>query len=223
MARNVWLQCADSIASSAICIFPSVPFLNPTGIESPETSFLCSWDSVVLAPIAHQLTRSAIYCGVRVSSHSTAVGSPSLLMSSNNFLALWSHSFISQLSSKCGSFMSPFHPTVVRGFSKYVRITRNTFLFFSCNSLSKCAYSIASSTLWIEQGPLTTKSLGSRILIISETIWRASSMCWAVCLSRGSLSIRCCGVVIGAISSIRLSSVREKVSLAGWFIKNIKK
>jgi hypothetical protein len=33
---------------------PSVPFLKPIGKETPEASSLCSWDSVVRAPIAPQ-------------------------------------------------------------------------------------------------------------------------------------------------------------------------
>ena len=51
---------ADLIASIAICIDPSVPFLNPIGAERPEASCLCIWLSVVLAPL-FQPIRSPIY------------------------------------------------------------------------------------------------------------------------------------------------------------------
>ena len=43
----------------AILTFPSVPFLNPTGIERPEASSRCTWLSVVRAPMAPQETVSA--------------------------------------------------------------------------------------------------------------------------------------------------------------------
>ena len=61
---------ADLIASIAIWIDPSVPFLNPIGAERPEASCLCIWLSVVLAPIAPQLIRSPIYWGVMGSKNS---------------------------------------------------------------------------------------------------------------------------------------------------------
>ena len=53
--------------------------------------------------------------------------------------------------------MSPFHPTVVRGFSKYTRITRQSV---SANSrlspARRRAYSKAAIGSWIEQGPTIT-------------------------------------------------------------------
>ena len=42
---------------------PEVAFLNPTGQETPETSWRWTWLSVVRAPMAPQLTRPAMYCG----------------------------------------------------------------------------------------------------------------------------------------------------------------
>ena len=78
---------ADLIASIAICIDPSVPFLNPIGAERPEASCLCIWLSVVLAPIAPQLIRSPIYWGVMGSKNSVAAGNPSLETSTSNCLA----------------------------------------------------------------------------------------------------------------------------------------
>jgi hypothetical protein len=42
---------------------PSVPFLKPTGQDRPDASSRCTCDSVVRAPMAPQLIRSAMYCG----------------------------------------------------------------------------------------------------------------------------------------------------------------
>ena len=63
-------------ASTAIWTLPSVPFLKPTGIESPEASSRWTWLSVVRAPMAPQLTRSAMNWGVMVSRNSQPAGDP---------------------------------------------------------------------------------------------------------------------------------------------------
>ena len=55
---------------------PSVPFLNPTGIDRPDASWRWIWLSVVRAPMAPQLIRSAMYCGLIGSRNSVAVGRP---------------------------------------------------------------------------------------------------------------------------------------------------
>ena len=52
---------ALTIASIAVWMLPSVPFLKPTGIESPLAISRWVCDSVVLAPIAAQLMSSAVY------------------------------------------------------------------------------------------------------------------------------------------------------------------
>jgi hypothetical protein len=44
---------------------PSVPFLKPIGKAEPEASSRCNWDSVVLAPMAPQVIRSAMNWGLR--------------------------------------------------------------------------------------------------------------------------------------------------------------
>jgi hypothetical protein len=51
------------MASTAMSIEPSVPFLNPTLIESADASSRCTWDSVVRAPMAPHELRSARYWG----------------------------------------------------------------------------------------------------------------------------------------------------------------
>jgi len=68
-----------------------------------------------------------------------------------------SPSLIQKLLSMYGSLMSPFHPTVVRGFSKYTRMTISSSLACLPRSrASRAAYSSAASGSWIEQGPMTT-------------------------------------------------------------------
>ncbi|MCY1244179.1 hypothetical protein D9M72_572380 [compost metagenome] len=114
-----WCGCdAALIASTAILTLPSVPFLKPTGHDSPEASSRCTCDSVVRAPIAPQLTRSAMYCGLIMSRYSVPVGTPISLMFSSSSRAVRRPSLILKLPSMCGSLIRPFQPTVVRGFSK---------------------------------------------------------------------------------------------------------
>ena len=97
---------------------PSVPFLKPTGQDRPEAIWRWIWLSVVRAPIAPQATRSAMYWGVITSRNSQAVGRPRALMSSSTRRARASPSLMWKLPSSAGSLISPFQPTVVRGFSK---------------------------------------------------------------------------------------------------------
>ena len=78
---------------------------------------------MVRAPIAPQAIRSAVYCGVIVSRNSVAQGRPNSLISSNSRRAWRTPSLIRKLLSSRGSLISPFQPIVVRGFSKYTRIT----------------------------------------------------------------------------------------------------
>ena len=111
-------------ASTATRIEPSVPFLKPTGHESPEASWRCVCDSVVRAPIAPHAIKSEMYCGESRSRNSVPQGRPRRLISSRSFLAWRKPSLIAKLPSRRGSLMKPFQPTVVRGFSKYTRITR---------------------------------------------------------------------------------------------------
>ncbi len=113
-----WLAAAARTASSAICTLPSVPFLKPTGIERPEPSWRWIWLSVVRAPIAPHETVSEMYCGVIGSRNSHPTGSPSSITASSNPRAQRRPVLTSPESSRCGSLIIPFHPVVVRGFSK---------------------------------------------------------------------------------------------------------
>ena len=78
---------AARMASTAIFTDPSVPFLNPTGQDSPEASSRCTWLSVVRAPMAPQLTRSVTYWGVMISRNSVPAGTPISFKSSNRLRA----------------------------------------------------------------------------------------------------------------------------------------
>ena len=51
-------------------------FLKPIGIDSPEASWRWTWLSVVRAPIAPQVTASAMYCGLIGSRNSQPAGRP---------------------------------------------------------------------------------------------------------------------------------------------------
>lgn len=62
---KLWGWLADCIASMATETEPSVPFLKPIGKAEPEASSRCNWDSVVLAPMAPQVIRSAMNWGLR--------------------------------------------------------------------------------------------------------------------------------------------------------------
>ena len=100
------------------CRLPSVLFFKPTGIERPLAISRCVCDSVVRAPIAAHVIRSAMYCGTMGSRNSVAAGSPRPLMSSKSFRAIFKPVSMSCEPSRCGSLINPFQPMVVRGFSK---------------------------------------------------------------------------------------------------------
>ncbi len=70
-------RAAARTASTATWTLPSVRFLKPTGIDSPEPSWRWIWLSTVRAPIAPQQTASEMYCGVIGSRNSQPTGRPS--------------------------------------------------------------------------------------------------------------------------------------------------
>ena len=116
--RNVWGWVAALMAFTAATRSPVVVFLNPSGIESPDAIWRWVWLSVVRAPMADHEMRSAMYCGVMGSRSSVAVGSPRSMISLRNVRAFLRPVAMSSVPSRFGSMMSPFQPTVVRGFSK---------------------------------------------------------------------------------------------------------
>ncbi len=121
--KNVCAVAEARHASTATWTSPSVPFLKPTGIDRPEASWRWTWLSVVRAPIAPQVTASAMYCGVIGSSHSQPTGRPRATMSSRSRRAVRRPRWTSWRPSMPGSLIRPFQPVTVRGFSKYTRIT----------------------------------------------------------------------------------------------------
>eukprot|EP00835_Amoeboradix_gromovi_P007132 NODE_1084_length_1364_cov_0.048221.p2 type:complete len:135 gc:universal NODE_1084_length_1364_cov_0.048221:80-484(+) len=118
--------------------------------------------------MAPQLIYSARYWGEIVSKSSQATGIPISVKSCNNCLAIFRPLLILKLSLSSGSFIRPFHPTVVLGFSKYVRmhITNSSLnSFFNSNNILQ--YSLAAIGSWIEHGPTITKTLSQFPLITS--------------------------------------------------------
>ena len=74
--KKTWLLRPTRQASIATCTPPSVAFLKPTGMDRPEASWRWTWLSVVRAPIAPQVTVSAMYCGLIGSRNSHPTGTP---------------------------------------------------------------------------------------------------------------------------------------------------
>ena len=72
------------MASVAILILPSVPFLKPIGADRPEASSRCTWLSVVRAPMAPQEIKSPRYWGEITSKNSLPAGRPRRLISISN-------------------------------------------------------------------------------------------------------------------------------------------
>src|SRR5439155_15844444 len=91
MPRKLCGARAEVIASMAICRLPSVAFLNPTGIDKPLAISRWVCDSVVRAPIAAQLTRSAMYWGTMGSRNSVADGRPIPVICRSNCRFLQTH------------------------------------------------------------------------------------------------------------------------------------
>ena len=185
-----------------------MPFLKPTGQDRAEANSRCVWLSVVRAPMAPQEIRSDKYCGVITSKYSTATGTSISARSVNRCLAIFRPLSMLKLSSKSGSLIKPFQPMVVRGFSKYTRITINKS---SCNSAfraaSFCAYSRAALESWIEQGPTITirrLSLPIRIFLMVSLAWKTPAEALSV---NGNFCISALGAIIGAEEVMRTLSV----------------
>ncbi len=85
-------------------------------------------------------------------------------------------------SSRSGSLIKPFQPTVVRGFSKYTRMIGSSVeSTLAASALRRAAYSRAAATSWIEHGPTTTNNRGSRRSSMARTISRELN---TVCAAR---------------------------------------
>jgi len=196
------------MASRATFRLPLVAFLKPTGQERPEASSRCTWLSVVRAPMAPQLIRSATYWGLMGSRYSVPAGRPMPFMSSSSWRARCSPLLMWKVPFRSGSLIKPFQPTVVRGFSKYTRITISRSSWYSsCNGLSLEAYSRAASGSCTEQGPITTSSRSSSPCRILWIAWRALYTVSAACSVMGKSVNNCSGDISSFISRIRRSSV----------------
>ena len=204
-----WCGCeAAFTASTAIFTLPSVPFLKPTGHDSPEASSRCTWLSVVRAPIAPHATRSAMYCGVIMSRNSQPAGTPNSLMSRSSPRASRRPWSMRKLPSRPGSLISPFQPTVVRGFSKYTRITISSSpaCCLRC-AARRPAYSNAARVSWIEHGPITTaRRSSSPARMRCSACLEALTVCTACTLAAQS-RITSAGALSGVMARMRKSSV----------------
>ena len=120
--------------------------------------------------------------------------------------------------------MSPFQPTVVRGFSKYTRITISSVsAYWVRTAIRRRAYSTAAAGSWMEQGPMTTirrSSLPAMMLWMFLRVWVISDSTGVPPI--GKKRIRCSGGGNTVMSLIRSSSVwlvfstlRYQASLVG--------
>jgi len=164
---------ADLIAFTAGASSPLVLFLKPTATDMPLANVRWVWLSVVLAPIAHQDNNSSMYWGTIGSSISHPTGTPNVVMSISNFLAMVMPCSMSYEPFNQGSIIKPFHPPMVRGFSKYVRMTRYiTSETSPAKSRSLPAYSKAAFGSWMEHGPTIANKRWSRPFTMSLTMER---------------------------------------------------
>ena len=114
--------------------------------------------------------------------------------------------------------MSPFQPTVVRGFSKYTRMTISSVPAKRVRSaLSFFAYSTAASGSWIEQGPMITRRRSSCLCMMRRIASRVVPIWVSVGVPAiGKNRMRCSGGGSGITSTIRSSSVRLVRSLLAY-------
>ena len=113
-----------------------------------------------------------------------------------------------KLPSRSGSLMSPFQPTVVRGFSKYTRITISSASpCVSRSGRSRRAYSSAALASWIEHGPITTARRSSSPCRIRCSARRALATLSDIGSVHGSSRRSSAGVDSGAKLRMRRSSV----------------
>jgi len=96
-------------------------FFRPTGMDRPLAISRCVWDSVVRAPMAAQVTRSAMYCGTIGSRNSVARRQAHAgVCWSNSRRAIFQNPFsmILRTVEMRVRLIQPLPADVVRGFSK---------------------------------------------------------------------------------------------------------
>ena len=156
-------RAAAWIASIAILMLPSVPFLKPIGADRPEASSRCTWLSVVRAPIAPQVIRSPMYCGEITSRNSLPAGSPSAV------------DLEQQLARDAQALVDAEAVVEVRVVDQALPADRGARLLevdphhdlervgvaLALRPSGARAYSSAAAGSWIEHGPMTTSSRSS--------------------------------------------------------------
>ena len=167
---------------------PSVPFLNPIGIDRPEAISRWVWLSVVRAPMAVQLIRSAMYCGTTGSSSSVAAGRPSLRQVEQqgpgpsqagvDVVAAVEVGIVDHpLPAHRGAGLLEIHP---HHHLQLVAVSARWALAM------RSAYSLAASTSWTEQGPTITSCRWSPACRIALILSRACCTALAACAVIGS-------------------------------------
>ena len=157
-----------------------------------------------------------MYCGEMVSRNSEPAGMPRRLTLSSRSRATRRPSLMRKLSSRYGSLIRPFQPTVVRGFSKYTRMTISRSAANRSRSGNKRrAYSTAASGSWIEHGPMITSRRSDLRRRMSCTACRVRLIRPSAGVScTGKNRIRCSGGGSGTTLVMRSSSVLEVLSTA---------
>ena len=129
-------------------------------------------------------------------------------MSSSSSRATRTPLLMSKLPSSSGSLISPFQPTVVRGFSKYTRMTiSRSALRRSRTGFRRLAYSMAARVSWIEQGPITTIMRSSMPCRMRCMACRAANTVSDASLVQANSRMTCAGGFSSLISRMRRSSV----------------
>ena len=147
------------------------------------------------------------------SSHSVAAGRPRLSTSVSTLRASHMPLRILKRPSRSGSLINPFQPIVVRGFSKYTRITitrRSSSSRLTAASFS--AYSCAAFGSWIEHGPTMTSNRSSRPLSTSRISWREWSTNSLISSVSGCSLRKARGAGIGSSWRILTSTVSGKTA-----------
>jgi hypothetical protein len=110
--------CAARMASMAILHIAVGAVLESHRTRQSGSQLAVNLLSVVRAPMAPHDTRSAMYCGVIMSRNSQPAGTAALVDIEQQLAPMRKPSLMRKLPSRLGSLISPFQPTVVRGFSK---------------------------------------------------------------------------------------------------------
>ena len=127
-------------------------------------------------------------------------------MSSSSSRATRTPLLMSKLPSSSGSLISPFQPTVVRGFSKYTRMTiSRSALRRSRTGFRRLAYSMARVS-WIEQGR-SRRSCGRPCRAGCGHACRAANTVSDASLVQANSRMKCAGGFSSLISRMRRSSV----------------